>query len=116
MLERATTAACLLMTSCCLLLLGLVWHQSNQATNAAADITRRFAADQVANQKQIVELLAQSQATNAALLKQLQSIARPAPAPTTPSGDWIPVSFKLTFDTIDGPPAVGYEVILDKSS
>ncbi len=49
------------------------------------------------------------------MLKQLQAMAKPGAA-ATQSGDWIPVSFKLTFDTIDGPPAVGYEVTLDKSS
>ena len=57
-------------------------------------------------------MLGQTQATNQEMLKQLQAMAKPAPP--AKSGDWIPVRFKLTVEKPDGPPAVGYEVVLGR--
>ncbi len=75
--------------------------QSSRAAAEAAEANRRFA-----------EVLGQTQATNQEMLKQLQAMAKPAPP--AKSGDWIPVRFKLTVEKPDGPPAVGYEVVLGR--
>ncbi len=113
MVQRTLIAACLIVTIASLSLVGLVCQQSNRAVSAAADATRRLAEAQAAHQAKMVELFAQSQATGAEMLKQLQTMAKPAGAPASQSADWIPVTFKLTLETVDGPPAVGYEVTLD---
>ena len=114
MIQRVFVATCLIVTLASLSLLGLVWHQSNQAVNAATVATRQLADAHATNQAKMVELFAQSQSTNAEMLKQLQSMAKPAQSP--PTSEWIPLSFKLTLETPDGPPAVGYEVKLQKES
>jgi hypothetical protein len=114
MIQRVFVATCLIVTLASLSLLGLVWHQSNQAVNAAAVATRQLAEAHATNQAKMVELFTQAQSTNAEMLKQLQTMAKPAQSP--PTSDWIPLSFKLTLETPDGPPAVGYEVKLQKGS
>jgi hypothetical protein len=110
MVQRALISACLIIALVSLSLLGLVWHQSNQAVIAATDATRRLADAQAASQAKLVELLTHSQSTDAAMLKHLQSMANAAQAPQSP--DWVSVSFKLTLETVDGPPAPGYEATL----
>ena len=72
MIQRVLVATCLIVTLASLSLLGLVWHQSNQAVNAAAVATRQLAEAHATNQAKMVELFAQSQTTNAEMLKQLQ--------------------------------------------
>jgi hypothetical protein len=62
--------------------------------------------------RRLAELLGQTQATNQEMLRQLQAMAKPAQPAT--AADWIPVRFKLTMEKPDGPPAVGYEVILGR--
>ena len=114
MIQRVFVASCLIVTLASLSLLGLVWHQSNQAVNAAADATRRLAEAHATDQTKMVELFTQSQSTNAEMLKQLQRW--PSRRRSPPTSDWIPLSFKLTLGTLDGPPAVGYEVKLQKGS
>jgi hypothetical protein len=114
MIERVLIASCLIVTLASLSLLGLVWHQSNQAVNAAADATRRSAEAQAANQAKMVELLTQSQSANAEILKQLQTMTKAGQSSQSP--DAVPVSFKLTLETPEGPPAVRYEVTLQRGS
>jgi len=114
MIQRVLIASCLIVTLASLSLLGLVWHQSNQAVNAAADATRRLAQAQAANQARTIELLTRTQSTSVEMLKQLQTMAQAARSPRAP--DWIPVTFKLTLETPGGPPAVGYQATLVKGS
>jgi hypothetical protein len=114
MAQRVLNATCLIGTLASLALVGLVWHQSNQAANAAALATQRLAEAQATNQAKTIELLTQSQSTTLEMLKQLQSMSRAAQLPRAP--DWIPVTFKLTLETLDGPPAVGYRVALQSRS
>src|SRR5262249_61321858 len=99
MAQRVLIATCLVMVLACFGVVGLVWSQSSRSAAEVAEANRRLA-----------EALGQTQATNQEMLRQLQAMARPA----QPSKDavWIPVKFKLTVEKPDGPPAVGYEVIL----
>jgi hypothetical protein len=114
MVQRVWMAASLIVMLASLLFSGLLWHQSNQAINATADATRRLAEAQATNQAKTVELLTQSQSTNTEILKQLETIAKAAQSPQAP--DWIPVTFKLTLESLDGPPTAGYQVTLKKDS
>ncbi len=58
----------------------------------------------------MAETIVQNQATNLEILKRLQVLAETERKPE--AAEWIPVSFKLTQETLDGPPAVDYEVSL----
>ncbi len=101
MAQRVLVAACLLMVGACCAMVGVMWNQSTRAAAQAAEANQRLA-----------ELLARSQTTNEEMLRQLQAMAKLA-APAK-SQDWIPVTFKLTIEKPDGPPAVGYEVALER--
>ncbi len=101
MAQRVLIATCLVVVAACLGIVGLIWSQSSRAAAEAAVANRRLA-----------ELLGQTQSTNQEMLRQLQAMAKPVqPAK---SADWIPVKFRLTMEKPDGPPAVGYEVILGR--
>ncbi len=101
MAQRVLIATCLIAMVACFGIVGLVWSQSNRSAAQAAEANRRLA-----------ELLGETQATNQEMLRQLRAMAKP----TQParSADWIPVKFELTMEKPDGPPAVGYEVILGR--
>jgi hypothetical protein len=101
MAQRVLIATCLVMVVACCGIACLVWNQSSRAAAQAAEANLRLA-----------EVLGQTQATNQEMLKQLQAMAKPAPP--AKSGDWIPVRFKLTVEKPDGPPAIGYEVVLGR--
>jgi hypothetical protein len=99
MAQRVLIATCLVVVAACIGIVGLAWNQSNRSAAQAAEANRRLA-----------ELLGQTQATNQEMLRQLQAMAKPAqPAKFA---DWIPVKFQLTVEKPDGPPAVGYAVML----
>ncbi len=99
----------LLMVTCLLLIvisgaaLALLRQQSVQAERQIAEANA-----------QLAHALAQSQATNQEMLKQLQKMADAVQPGQSP--DWNPVSFKLTQETAEGPPAVGYEVALGRAA
>ncbi|MHB1556055.1 MAG: hypothetical protein ACYC61_01115 [Isosphaeraceae bacterium] len=101
MAQRVLVAACLLMVGACCAMVGVMWNQSTRAAAQAAEANQRLA-----------ELLVRSQTTNEEMLRQLQAMSRPA-APAK-AQEWIPVTFKLTVEKPDGPPAVGYEVALER--
>ncbi len=99
----------LLIGTCFLLLIvgcgatfALVQQQSIRAERQVAEANSR-----------LTQALAQAQATNQEMLKQLQKMAEAVQPGQSP--DWIPVSFKLTQETLDGPPAAGYEVELGRA-
>lgn len=48
------------------------------------------------------------------MLEQLQAVSKAANSPKSP--DWIPVSFKLTQEMPDGPPAVGFHARLGRGN
>src|SRR5262245_32616076 len=101
MAQRMLIVTCLVVMAACFGLVGLVWIQSKVSATQAAEANLRLAA-----------LLTQNQATNQEMLRQLQAMAKPAQP--SRNGDWIPVKFQLTMEKPDGPPAVGYEVILGR--
>jgi len=104
MTQRVLIGACLLLSVVvCGAALALERQQSLRAAREAAEANYRLA-----------QALAQSQATNQEMLSQLRTMAEAFRSGQTP--DWIPVSFKLTQETLDGPPAVGYEVALGRGT
>jgi hypothetical protein len=98
MAQRVLIATCMVMAVACLWIAGLAWSQSSRSAAEVAEANRRLAA-----------LLGQTQATNQEMLHQLRAMARPEN-----SAEWIPVQFNLTVDKPDGPPAVGYEIVLGR--
>ena len=48
------------------------------------------------------------------MLKQLAAMSKAVENPRSP--DWIPVSFKLTQETLDGPPGVGFQAALGRGT
>ncbi len=104
MTQRVLIGACLLLlVVVCGAAIALVRQQSLRAERQVAEANARLA-----------QALAQAQATNQEMLKQLRTMAEAVKPGQTP--DWIPVSFKLTQETLDGPPAVGYEVALGRGT
>jgi hypothetical protein len=103
MTQRMLIAACLLLVVLCGVALTLVRQQ-------AADAQRQVAEANA----QLAHALAQSQAANQEMLKQLRQMAEAVQPGQSP--DWIPVSFKLTQETLDGPPAVGFEATLGRNA
>jgi hypothetical protein len=101
MAQRILITSCLMMTAACFGVVGLVWNQSSRSAAQAAEANRRLA-----------EMLTQTQATNQEMFKQLQAMTKPAPS--AKSQEWIPVTFKLIVEKPDGPPAVGYEIVLGR--
>ena len=95
MAQRILIATCFVMVAACFGLVGFVWSESNRWSQVN------------------LVLIDQTQRTNQEILKQLETLAK---SPQTPrkSDEWIPVSFKLTVEKPDGPPAVGYEIWLGK--
>jgi hypothetical protein len=82
-------ATCLLLMVIGLSLGWLLWRQSQQT--AARE------------RAMVAEVLTQSQKLQQEMLKQLQELSKSAQSPKSP--DWIPVSFRLTQEKTDGPPA-----------
>ncbi len=106
MAQRLLIAACVALMLACGTSVGLVWHwmnldqlQKSRAASEASEANRRMA-----------DALAQSQATNQEMLKQMQAMSEAIRHPS--SLDWNPVIFKLTEETPDGPPAAGFYLTL----
>jgi hypothetical protein len=103
MAQRVLIATCLVVTIASVALAGLVWVNATQAARQAAEAERRMA-----------DAMAVSRATSEEMLKQLQAIAKGDQSGR--SADWIPVTFKLVQETLDGPPAVGCVAYLGRGS
>jgi hypothetical protein len=101
MSQRILIGMVFLLTVICCALFGLVWQQATRAERQAAEANQR-----------LVELFTRAQVTDHEMLKQLQAVAWAVQPGQSP--DWIPVSLRLTQETIDGPPAVGVEAQLAK--
>jgi hypothetical protein len=101
MAHRVLIATCLVVVAACLGLMGLIWVQSNRAAAVAALANERLAA-----------VLAQSQASNEEMLRQLRAMMKDAES--SKSNIWVPLKFKLTLEKPDGPPAVGYRIHLGR--
>jgi len=101
MAQRALIATCLVVTIVSLSLAGLLWVDSHRIALHLAQAQAKMAAS-----------MAEARMANQEMLRQLQAMARADQS--TRSADWIPVTFKLTQETLDGPPAAGYEVYLGR--
>ncbi len=110
MAQRILIATCLVALLAIASFMGITWQRMNQD-----QVLRTQAATEMLEANRRLEAaFAQARATNEELLKQLQSIVK---TPQSPQADaWVPVTFKLVQETLDGPPAVGYEVRLLSSS
>ena len=102
-------------------LVGVFWLRATRAEQAIAQALmhaedqRRRAEESLAEaQRRMAESLAQTQSTNLDMLTYLRSMSKGAQSPPTP--DRIPVTFKLTEETLDGPPVVGCEVQIGSGS
>ncbi len=103
MSQRILVACCILLAVISLSLAFVMWNQAVHAQRLAA-----MAEARMADQMQRAQLLQRQ------MLEQLQAMSKSTNSPKTP--DWIPVSFKLTQDTTDGPPAVGVEARLGRGN
>jgi type II secretory pathway pseudopilin PulG len=102
MAQRLVIVTCLLVTIASLSLVGLVWIQSSRAAAQAQEANR-----------QLSRALAQSQIASKDMMKTLSEMSDAIRNPRSP--DWNPVKFKLTDDTTDGPPAVGWSIRLQRT-
>ena len=105
MAQRVLTVSCVVVTVASLSLAGLLWRQLNVAQRDAA---RQAAAamDAMALQNE------KAQATQQEMLKQMGEMSEAIR--TTRSLDWNPVTFKVTEDTLDGPPVAGVSIALEE--
>ncbi len=105
MAQRVLIATCLVVTLASVSLVGMIWQQSSAAQrNAAGAAAAASQAMSLQNEK--------AQATQQEMLKQMREMSESIR--NTRSLDWNPVTFQLTEDTPDGPPAVGASIALDE--
>jgi hypothetical protein len=113
MLQRVVVATCLIVMVICVGFTGFAWIQMNRAS-AAAELERARAEFQAAEaNRRAAEALAQSQATNQALLGQIGKISESLRHPRSP--DWNPVRFKLVRQRPGGPPVTQATATLERS-
>jgi hypothetical protein len=108
MAQRVLIATCLVVMLACAASVGLAWHWMNQDRL----LRGRAAAEAIEANRRVSEALSHSQAMNQEMLKQMREMTRAVTHPVSP--DWNPVTFKLTEETADGPPAAGFSVTLTR--
>ena len=96
MAQRILIALCFLMMAACFGLVGFVWSESSRWSQTN------------------LGLINQAQKTNQEILKQLETMSRPAHP--SKADEWIPVTFQLNLEKSDGPPAVGYQILVGRGS
>ncbi len=101
MKQRILMVYSIVLTLVCVGLVGMFLMQSVRAQRAA-----REALAQAVEERHRAEVAQQQ------VLQQLQAISKAAESAKSP--DWIPVTFKLTQETLDGPPAMGFHASLGK--
>jgi len=106
MAQRVLIATCFVVMLACVTSVGLAWHWMNQDQL----IRSRAAAEAIEANRTMSEVLAQSQSTNKEMLKQMRDMFEAVRHPSSP--DWNPVTFRLTEETADGPPAGGFALTL----
>jgi hypothetical protein len=90
-------ATCFVLIAACVSVVGLAWHWVNQERS----MRDRAAADALEASRRMALALAQSEAANHEMIKQLQDISAAIRHPRSP--DWNPVTFKLSEETPGGP-------------
>jgi hypothetical protein len=102
MLQRALVTTCLIVMLLCVGFVGFAWVQMNRA-RAAVELARARAEDEAALARaRMAQVLADNQATNKAMLGQIDKISDALRHPRSP--DWNPVRLKLVAGRADGPP------------
>ncbi len=108
--KRVLIATCVVVMVACATSVALAWQWMNQDRL----LRNRAVAEAIDANRRMSEALAQSQATNQEMLKQMREMTRAVTHPVSP--DWNPVTFKLTEETADGPPAAGFSLTLTRSA
>lgn len=103
MTQRVLVVCCLVLTTICIAMAFLMLSQSIYAQRMLA----REMAVAEANRRAAEEARKQ-------MLEQLAAISKAKDGPQ--SSGWIPVTFKLTKETPDGPPAAGFHVSLGRGT
>jgi hypothetical protein len=106
MAQRMLIATCMVVMAACITAVGVSWHWMNQDQSLRA----RAAAEAIEANRRMSEALAQSQAANQEMLKQMRDMSQAVLHPVSP--EWNPVIFKLTEEAADGPPAAGFLLTL----
>jgi hypothetical protein len=106
MAQRMLIATCVVVMAACITAVAVSWHWMNQDQSLRA----RAAAEAIEANRRMSEALAQSQAANQEMLKQMRDMSQAVLHPVSP--EWNPVIFKLAEDTADGPPAAGFSLTL----
>jgi hypothetical protein len=103
MTQRVLVATCLVVTFASLALAGAMWHLGSQIQRESARATAEAIRAMTLQSEK-------AQSSQQEMLKQLRAMSEAVQS--TRSFDWNPVSFQLTEETPDGPPAVGFQVTL----
>jgi hypothetical protein len=105
MLQRILLATCLVVSLASLSLTGALWFQNSRAQRESA----RAAVEAL---KAMTVENARAREGQQQVVQQLRAMAEEIRG--TRSLDWNPLSFQLTEDTPDGPPAVGFHLTLSE--
>jgi hypothetical protein len=106
MVQRALLATCLVVSLASLSLTGLLWSQNNRAQRESA----RAAVEAL---KAMTAENARARESQQQMVLQLRAMAEEIRS--TRSLDWNPLTFQLTEETPDGPPAVGFRVQISEA-
>jgi hypothetical protein len=101
MTQRTLVVCCVVLAALSLMMALVLW---NQAVRAQRMVQQEMAAAEAARRE--------AEAARQQMLDQLTAISKSSSRPQ--SSGWIPVTFKLTQETHDGPPAVGFHVSLGR--
>ena len=101
MSQRILVSCCIFLTLISLGLAVVLWTQVIDSRRMAVEMEARAAMQAHEAMKAQEEMI-----------KQLAAVSKAVENPRSP--DWIPVSFKLTQETLDGPPAVNLRVSLGR--
>jgi hypothetical protein len=110
MAQRVLVATCLVVSLASLFLAGAIWVQSNRDRVRAQEESARAAVEAL---KAMTAQNARAEAGQQEMVKQLRAMADEIRS--VRSLDWNPVTFQLTEETPEGPPAVGFSVTLSET-
>ncbi len=108
MSQRILVVCCIVLTVISLSLGFVLWNHSVAMQSLV--LAERAASEEA--KRQAEEARHRAEAAQHEMIMQLQAISKSASSSKTP--EWIPVSFKLTLDKLDGPPAVGVQARLGR--
>jgi hypothetical protein len=106
MLQRVLLATCLIVSLASLSLTGALWIQSNRAQRESA----RAAVEAL---KAMTLENARAREGQQQMVQQLRAMAEEMRS--TRSLDWNPLTFQLTEETPEGPPAAGFQIALSEA-